>query len=260
MCASAGVLKLSLGDTGRWLWSYYASRLPGSFPKGAGSVQITVRDGADRTIRFALRKDGFDWDTVDEIFVQNIYGVLLDSVKRILDLGGNIGLAALFFARTYPEAHICSVEPIPENLALLERNVELNQAPVRVVCAAAGAQDGKIRFELSDDPRSHSSVGSKGLPSPRTVEATVLSVPSLMQLAGWEELDLLKIDIEGSEIEVLGDRPPWLKKVRNIIGEGHVGSGYTIEACRRDLEPMGFGIELLRQSEGSFLFLARRSG
>ncbi|MCU1259420.1 MAG: methyltransferase FkbM family [Bryobacterales bacterium] len=260
MYSSAGVLTLSRWDTARWLWSYYASRLPEFCSGWAASVQITVGEKEDRATRLMIRKNGFDWDTVDEIFVQNIYRANLESVRRVLDLGGNIGLAALYFARTYPDAHICTVEPIPENVAVLERNVELNHAPVHVVRAAAGAQDGKIRFELSEDPRAHSSVGSKGLANPKTFEANVLSVPSLMQLIGWEECDLLKIDIEGGEVEVLGGHPPWLKKVRNIIGEGHAGSGYTIEVCRRDLEPMGFEVELLRESTGSFLFLARCSG
>src|SRR6266851_2561942 len=97
MYSSAGVLDLNRGDTARWLSSYYASRLPGSCSSSTATVQITVRDGADRAIRLMIRKNGFDWETVDEIFVQNIYRVDLHGVRRILDLGGNIGLAALFF-------------------------------------------------------------------------------------------------------------------------------------------------------------------
>src|SRR5450432_3381089 len=178
MYSSARVLGLNPGDTARWLWSYYGSRWPGSYFKSAANVQITVRDKADTPVRLLIRKDGFDWDTVDEIFVQNIYKVDVDRVKRILDLGGNIGLAALFFKRRYPDADVCTVEPIPGNLAILEQNLELNQAGVRVVRAAAGARDGKTCFELSDDPRAHSSVGSKGIPNATTFEADVLSVPS----------------------------------------------------------------------------------
>ena len=258
MYSSAKALGLNLRDTMRWFGSYYLSRLPGFDSRNPGIIQIRIRDKAGRVLPVLLQKNGFDWDTVDEIFVQNIYTVELENIRTILDLGANIGLAALYFNKTYPDAQICSVEPIPHNLAVLERNVESKQGRVKVIRAAAGAQDGTARFELSPDPRSHSSVGTKGLANLETIDVKVLSVPSLMQSMRWTEVDLLKIDIEGGEVEVLGNCPAWLAKVKNIIGEGHLGSGYTIDICRKDLEPMGFKVELLRQNEGSFLFLARR--
>jgi hypothetical protein len=91
-----------------------------------------------------------------------------------------------------------------------------------------------------------------------TLEVDVLSVPSLLWLMEWERFDLLKIDIEGSEKEVLGGHPPWLEKVRCIIGEDRFLAGYTIEACRGDLEPMGFEVRQLVKSVGTLPFLARR--
>ena len=119
----------------------------------------------------------------------------------MVDLGGNIGLSSVFFAKQYPGAEICCVEPIPDNIALLRRNVEINHLQIRIVTAAVGAKDGKARFELSVDPRQHAVSDSKVItPGVRSVDVEVLSVPSLMRLMGWEEIDLLKIDIEGGEV------------------------------------------------------------
>jgi FkbM family methyltransferase len=208
-----------------------------------------------------IRANGFDWMVVQEIFQRDVYRVDLDNVQRILDLGGNIGLATVYFAGTYSGAQICTVEPVAENLAVLEQNLRLNGLAVKVVPAAVGTHDGKTSFQLSDDPRQYSSVGSQNQVAAvqRTVEVDLLSIPSLMDRMGWQELDLLKIDIEGGEKEVLAGQPSWLKKVRAIICEGHVGVGYSIDCARRDLEPMGFQLQILDQNSGAVLFFARRN-
>jgi FkbM family methyltransferase len=250
----AKTLGLNLPDTFRWFWSYYASRLPGAGSRATSCVEIGIPAMA---LRLRIRNNGFDYDVVEEIFAQNAYKIALDNVKRVLDLGGNIGLASLFFARSYPGAQICTVEPIPGNLTILESNLELNHISAQVVPAAAGERDGKMRFVITQDPRQYSSE-IKAPPTGSSIEVDMVSVPTLMKLMGWAEIDLLKIDIEGGETAVLGGRPDWLKKVRTIIGEGHVGVGYTIEACRADLEPLGFQVKLLQQRTGAILFVAQR--
>ncbi len=257
MYSYARLLHLDLPDTGRWLWSYYASRLPGARVDSAESTQIAVRDEAGKERRLIIRKNGYDWTIVHEIFVRHIYRVNVPDARHILDLGGNVGLATLWFAWSYPGGQICTVEPIPDNLCVLRRNIQLNRATATVVAAAVGPSDGKAHFTLSEDPRQHST-SIAVLRTDKVVEVDVLSVPSLMALMGWEDIDLLNIDIEGAEKEVLGGRPSWLMKVRCIIGEGHVGVGYTIEACRTDLEPMGFRVEQIESSDGAIIFLARR--
>jgi FkbM family methyltransferase len=262
MGLSAKALGLSPGDTVRWLWSYYASRLPGARSRADSRVHVTLGNGVGKGLRLTIRANGWDFRILEEIFAEDEYSVNLDNVHRVLDLGGNIGLAALFFARRYPSALVCTVEPIPDNLVLLEHNLELNPSHVEVVRAGIGTQDGKACFKISEFTAGHSREGinMSVLPTGERIEVDMLSVPSLMQRIGWRDIDMLKIDIEGSEAEVLGGRPDWLNQVRCIIGEGHFGVGYTIEVCRRDLEPMGFAVEELRKNEYSMAFLARRRG
>jgi hypothetical protein len=140
--SSAKILGLDFCDTARWFWSYYASRLPRIFLRNVGCVQVALHHGADNPPRLIVRNNEIDCDVVEEIFVRNVYRMNLSGVKRVLDLDGNIRLAAAFFAWKYPEAEICTVERIPDNLAVLERCLKLNRA-VRVVPAAVGVQDGK---------------------------------------------------------------------------------------------------------------------
>jgi FkbM family methyltransferase len=250
ICSSARALHLTLPDTGRWIWSYYASRLAGTETRGPGVSVISLRDSFGGQHELCLRNNGYDWTVVEEIFLHHLYRVDLEGVKNILDLGGNIGLASLSFAQQYPGAQVCAVEPIPDNLAVLKRNVERNRAAVRIVPGAVGNSDGRARFTISADPRQHSTV-IEVLPTNRTVDVEVFSIPSLMKLMGWMHIDLLKIDIEGGEKDILGGQPSWLNNVRCIVGEGHVGVGYDIEACRRDLEPMGFSVKETYRTEGA---------
>jgi FkbM family methyltransferase len=261
MRSSARGLQLTGADTVRWLWSYYGGRLPGvrGLVDTGRCVQIAVPDGAGQKRGLLIRNNGFDWTVVDELFLRQVYRVDLADVTRILDLGGNIGLATVAFAWNHPQAQICTVEPIPDNLAVLRRNVELNRVPGRVVAGAVGPKDGQTRFTLSENPCQHSA-GLAARPTGKTLNVQVFSVPTLMTMMGWQQIDLMKIDVEGAEREVLGGQPSWLKNVRCLIGEGHFGVGYTLEACRKDLEPMGFDVQELYRNEGAMVFLGRRRG
>jgi FkbM family methyltransferase len=256
--AAGAQLGLSGPDLLRWLWSYYGSRFPGAQVRSADLLRIVIRAG--RPIAISIRPNGYDCALVEEIFNEKAYALEIGNVARIIDLGGNIGLASLFLAQRYPDAQICCVEPIPDNLSVLRRNIEENKLSIRVIAAAVGARDGQTQFELSSDPRQHAASNSKVVVdrTGRKVDVEVISIPSLLRLMEWDEFDLLKIDIEGGEVEVLAGQPEWLRKVRYIIGEGHVGAGYTIEACRADLEPMGFKVDRIKSMEGAWLFGARR--
>jgi hypothetical protein len=46
--------------------------------------------------------------------------------------------------------------------------------------------------------------------------------------------------------------------VRYILGERHTGAGYTIDAHRRDLEPLGFKMDLLTTMDGAWIIAARQ--
>ena len=180
--------------------------------------------------------------------------------RTILDLGANIGVAAAFLSACYPAASMACVEPVPDNLRLLRRNIDANNLSVDVLPAAVGPGDGQTVMEISSDPRQSSALGGDYTPrsTGRTVPVEVMSIPSVLSKLGWSRIDLLKIDIEGGEKPLLGDRPEWLKSVGAILGEGHIGYGYTPDKARNDLAPFGFQVKIYRERKGSFLFFADR--
>ena len=46
-----------------------------------------------------------------------------ENVRVVVDCGANVGITSLFFAAQYRNARIYSIEPDPDNFALLKRNV-----------------------------------------------------------------------------------------------------------------------------------------
>ncbi|MCC6538348.1 MAG: FkbM family methyltransferase [Bryobacterales bacterium] len=248
-------MDLALPDRLRWLWSRWSHKLAWWEADASAPMEFAIRAiRAQAPVRVAIRANGYDWETLEEVFGERVYGLDMPGVRRIMDLGGNIGLTAVFLSRSFPGAEVCTVEPMPDNLRVLRRNCALNPG-IRVVEAAVGPAEGRVTFQASADPRQHAAGGSAGRGG---IEVRVRSIPSLMQELGWPEIDLLKVDIEGGEAALLGGRPEWLRKVRTIVGEGHDCVGYSIGECRRDLEPMGFAVRQVRQSAGAMMFIAER--
>jgi Methyltransferase FkbM domain len=65
------------------------------------------------------------------------------------------------------------------------------------------------------------------------ITVNCVTIPEILEQAGWEEVDLLKIDIEGGEIAVFKDSSDWAQKVSVIVGELH--NGYTVADADRHL-------------------------
>jgi len=120
--------------------------------------------------------------------------------SRILDLGANIGLFTLWGNQHFPNARIVAVEPDLENVALLRQNIELNdvQEQVEVIVAAAGVAEGTTRIESGRAQLSR--VLDRGEDAAGAVETKVIDALPLVTSS-----DLVKIDIEGSEWDILRD-------------------------------------------------------
>jgi len=126
-----------------------------------------------------------------------------DARPRIIDCGSNIGLSLLFFKREYPESVILAFEPDPQTFSLLRKNVEQNGLPgIELHNLALGGSPGsRVLFCDSERPGSTAMtlVPGCGLGLRKTVQCALLS--EFIR----EDVDLLKLDIEGAELEVIAD-------------------------------------------------------
>ncbi|MEJ7804215.1 MAG: FkbM family methyltransferase [Candidatus Limnocylindria bacterium] len=112
----------------------------------------------------------------------------------MLDLGGNIGLFALDTFTEFPEASVTSVEPDPRNLRILHMARAANASKDwAIVGAAASTSAGSLMLEIGD--YADTKVSDTG-----STEVTSIDVLPMMR-----DVDLIKIDIEGSEWPILAD-------------------------------------------------------
>lgn len=159
---------------------------------------------------------------LDGIFLKRIYDVPLASkeVHRIVDLGAHIGLASLFYASVYQNAVIEAYELDPGTIVFLKQNLRpFSNARVigKAVSATGGTQTlfcGAASFSSSILP-----VGSVG----GLREAGKVESVRLDDIVG-EGIDILKIDISGSELPVL-ESCTKLEKIQAIVG--HLAVSYT---------------------------------
>jgi FkbM family methyltransferase len=161
-----------------------------------------------------------DLDCFMEVFDAEEYRCLLDlaSPRLILDLGANVGYSSAFFLSCFPEARVVAIEPDPDNFEVCRQNL----APYgdRVLLLLGAAWSHRCKLVLARGAREWGTQvfeKSEGVP---TVEAW--AVPSLMEMAGASEIDLLKVDVECSELRIFDENSAaWLPKVRNICVELH---------------------------------------
>lgn len=158
----------------------------------------------------------------DEIFINCIYHFSTDNDKPlIIDCGSNIGMSILFFKNLYPGAKIIGFEPDKTTYEKLEENIRLNNLQhVTVHNRAVSDQIGTLTFYTNPDIiGSHVMSILDKRASGKKVEVDVDKLSQYIT----EEVDLLKLDIEGSETSVVKElvEANKLRLIKEIIIEYH---------------------------------------
>ena len=126
-----------------------------------------------------------------------------------LDIGANIGWYTLHMARQLKEAggHVYAFEPVPRTFAELQRNIELNRFGdvISSLNLALGEADGTVEFFI---PNSSGSVAvSRRQLFPQeaneSVNCKMVTLDYFVRNQKLNRLDLIKCDVEGSELHVL---------------------------------------------------------
>jgi FkbM family methyltransferase len=157
--------------------------------------------------------------SLNEIFVEE--GYRFSSTKEspyILDCGANIGLSVIYFKRLFPKARIVAFEPDVQIGDLLKRNLQTFGYPdVVVENSAVWTEETVLNFTANGSLSGRIHEGEL-----QEVAERVIRVPAV-RLRNYlaEEIDFLKIDIEGPEVAVLKDCADLLTNVKNLFVEYH---------------------------------------
>ncbi len=168
----------------------------------------------------AIRNNPSDYATFREVLVREDYGLPAGFVpETILDAGANIGLTSVFLASRFPAAQLVSVEPDEGNFSQLKLNARAypNIHPVR-----AGIWPRSCLLKLVDTGEGHNAYQVREIPSGTEEGLNAISPRNIMDERGWASIDLLKVDIEGAELELFrSEVEGWLPHTRILFVETH---------------------------------------
>lgn len=191
-------------------------------------VDVRDREGTFRS-SLRLRQKSTDIETFQQIFLHGSYQTRylarradIDAWYQsrakplILDLGANVGLSALYFAKNWPRATVIGVEPDAENYALFVTNVSChkNVIPIRGAIASEPGYARIVNPKASEWAyRTEVTASNTDLPA--------VSVPELLDRSGDCDPFLCKIDIEGAEDELFSSNTEWVTRFPVIMIELH---------------------------------------
>ena len=133
-----------------------------------------------------------------------------ENVSLVVDFGSNIGISALYFLTRNPNVRVYLFEPIPKNVERLKKNLNGFEARYEVKEWAIGIKEGRANFAAEKTGRYGGLI--KGGPSylskyppEMRIEVEVKSANKVLNeiLSRHGSVDILKIDVEGFEVEIL---------------------------------------------------------
>ena len=217
----------------------------------SGSLLARFRGLPGRLLDACLRRQSRAAGLIS-VSGHHLYAPPLGPGSVVIDAGANAGAFSRGIVDRF--GSLCyAIEPVPELFARLPQ-----EPRVRRFRLALGGADGEAVIHLSDNPEANSidpaiagGFGGRG-----TVTAEVSSLESFLARAGLTGADLLKLDIEGSEIPLLESvREETLERIGQITVELHdflVGfrDGDRLAALKRRLRRAGFLCVILSRPAG----------
>lgn len=218
-------------------------------------LQVIDLDG----LPFSYRGGTSDEVVAEEIFTDGKYVLALPEdfqPKVIFDCGSYIGYSTLFFANRYPDAQVYSVEPDKNNFKFLQYNT-IFYDNIHVINSALWDKETFVRLETTEMGESGYMAVETGEADPNAFKTTTLS--KIVAENSIEQIDFIKIDIEGSEKEVFSapDVDEWLSKVKvlAIVLHDELRSGASFEffkaisKYRWQFSPHGKVLLFIREEE-----------
>jgi FkbM family methyltransferase len=162
----------------------------------------------------------------------------------VFDVGANAGFFTLLASELVgPGGQVVAFEPLPRNVAYLQRHLRMNRVSnVRLCAAAVGDAAGTALFTIAGHP-SMGSLSARG-----TLPVHVVTLDDFVDNKRLRPPQVIKIDVEGAEAAVLRGAAEILTRHKpHILLSGH-GTAQQL-ACAALLADLGY--ELVVQQDGS---------
>lgn len=168
------------------------------------------------SLKVYIRPATTDMSVFTQIFHDQELNIKMGKANVIVDAGAHIGLSSIWYALRFPDAHIIAIEPEPNNYSILKKNTVI----FKNIIALEGAlwyreKPLKIKEGCKDTWgfRVEETSDKNGIQS--------FTMNDIMNHLVYKKIDVLKMDIEGSEVEVLSNSNIWVNSIDLILIEHH---------------------------------------
>lgn len=185
----------------KWFRKRLARKFPGPFDVVADGVRLRAWPTENRCDRVAIGRG-----LLPEASERRLIEPYLKPNMRFVDIGANVGVYSLFVShRTAGTAKVLSLEPHPRTFAKLVCNRAMNGfTNIEVVNFAAGPEEGEAAlFSDGGGNIGGASMLSEASGDNRSVAIKTKPLPDILAERGFDQIDLLKADVEGFEDRAL---------------------------------------------------------
>lgn len=169
-------------------------------------MSVTIDGGVGEGLRIGLRRASGDYASgANERPVQQAVVAHLETGAVFYDVGANVGFFSMIAARCVgPTGTVVAFEPEPSNARCIEANMRRNRFDtVRVVTAAVGARSGEGELVVADHPGGATLGTRPAAPAGRVLRVRVVCLDDLVGDHALPPPTMVKIDVEGTELDVL---------------------------------------------------------
>lgn len=187
---------------------------------------------AGHKLSVQLRVPSSDAEVFYQVFIEEEYARSIELIREriqlsdkplLIDAGANIGLSALYFSTQLPACRLLLLEPFAGNVQAIHTHIRQNGLSARVLNAALWPRQAmlKVNTGFRDGKEWSITVQESGTGHIQGI------TPAILAGNEGEVIDILKVDIEGSEFSVFGtgETARILKNIKAVIMEIHDDAG-----------------------------------
>jgi len=147
----------------------------------------------------------------------------------VIDAGANIGDTACWYASKFPEAQVIALEPDPSNFAMLALNARPYGDRVKAFRLALWHHDANLKVI---DGGSSIGMRVQRVDASDDSDCTGISLISLMRKLELTKLDVVKIDVEGEELNLFAPKfDSWISNASVIVVDVHSDEAAEVVKC-----------------------------